>query len=116
MFLPYILSQLQHVSRVDVVWDDYLLNSLKAETRSKRRKGVRRRVEPSNAIPGNWPEFLRIDDSKAELFSFLATSVTDIDTDKQIIMLKSSVHSPDIYQDLHHAHMMRLIPTSFSIL
>lgn len=85
VFLPYILSQLLHVSRVDVVWDEYFPESLKAETRSKRGKGVRRRVEPSSAIPGNWPEFLRIDDNKAELFSFLATNVTALDTDKQII-------------------------------
>ena len=63
-----ILSQLQHVNRVDVVWD------LKDETRSKRGNGVRRRVEPCNAIPGNWQEFLRIDNNKAELFSYLYVS------------------------------------------
>ena len=82
---PYIVSQLQHVSRLDVVWDDYFPESLKAETRSRRGKGVRRRVEPCNTIPGNWQEFLRIDDNKVELFSFLATCVTGIDTGKQII-------------------------------
>ena len=31
------------------------------------------------------PEFLRINDNKAELFSFLATSLTALNTDKQII-------------------------------
>ena len=56
VFIPYILSQLQHVNRVDVKWDEYLPDSLKAETR-KRGKGARRCVEP---IPGNWQEFLRI--------------------------------------------------------
>ena len=44
VFSPYILSQLQHVRRVDIVWDEYLSESLKADTRSKRGKGVRRRV------------------------------------------------------------------------
>ena len=68
VFIPYILSQLQHVNRVDVVWD------LKDETRSKGGNGVRRRVEPCNDIPGNWQEFLRIDDNKAELFSYLYVS------------------------------------------
>ncbi|KAK1890957.1 50S ribosomal protein L25 [Dissostichus eleginoides] len=58
-------SQLEHVSRVDVVWDEYFPESLKAETRSKRGKGVHRHVEPSSVIPGNWPEFLRIEDKKA---------------------------------------------------
>ena len=68
-----------------MVWDEYFPESLKAETRSKRGKGVRRRVEPYNAIPGNWQEFLRIDDNKVELFSFLATCVTALDAGKQII-------------------------------
>ncbi|KAK1898363.1 Hexokinase-1 [Dissostichus eleginoides] len=40
VFSPYILSQLEHVSRVDVVWDEYFTESLKAETRSKSGKGV----------------------------------------------------------------------------
>jgi len=57
VFLLYIVYQTQHVSRVDVVWHEHHPESLKAETRSKRGKGVRRRVEPSTAIPGNWEEF-----------------------------------------------------------
>ena len=50
----------------------------------ERGNGVRRRVVKFSAIPGNWP-FLCIDDDKAELFSFLATSLTALDTEKQII-------------------------------
>ena len=49
VFISYILSELQHVNRVDVVWDEYLPDSLKAETRSKRGT--------SNAIPGIWQDF-----------------------------------------------------------
>ncbi len=63
----------------------YVPGSLKTDTRSKRGKGIRRRVEPQNAIPGNWQEFLRINDNKTELFSFLARCVVGIATDKQII-------------------------------
>ena len=87
VFLPYIFSQLQHASRVDVVWDEYLPGSPKAETRSKRGKGVRRCVEPSSLIPRNWQEFLRVDDNKIELFSFLATTMVAIQTEnnQQII-------------------------------
>ena len=86
MFLPYIVSQTQHASRVDVLWDEYHPESLKAETRSTRGKGVRRCVEPSITIPGNWKEFLRIDENKVELFSFLATTVVaSINCSKQII-------------------------------
>ena len=32
VFLPYITSQLQHAIRVDVVWDEYMPDSLKADT------------------------------------------------------------------------------------
>ena len=51
IFLPYISSQLQHATRLDIVWDEYVSHSLKAGARSKRGKGVRRRVEPSSAVP-----------------------------------------------------------------
>ena len=46
MFTPYIISQLQHVSRLHVVWDQYFPESLKAETCSKGGNGVGRPVEP----------------------------------------------------------------------
>lgn len=29
IFMPYIASQLQHVSRLDIVWDMYIIDSLK---------------------------------------------------------------------------------------
>jgi len=73
VFLKYVTSQLHDVSkRLDIVWDEYIHDSLKSMTRSKRGKGVRRRVEPNNRIPGNWNAFLRVDENKAELFRFLA--------------------------------------------
>ena len=40
VFLLYITSQLQHVNRLDVVWDEYIADSLKAETRTRRGKGT----------------------------------------------------------------------------
>ena len=85
VFFPYTTSQLQHVNRLDVVWDEYIADSLKAETRKQREKSIRRCVEPSNSIPGNWQGFLRINENTIELFSFLATSAETIATDKQVI-------------------------------
>ena len=85
VFLPYVASQLQQASRIDIVWDEYRPDSLKAETRVKRGKGVRRRVEASTPIPGNWQEFLRTDENKVELFSFLAKRVPCIETEKQVL-------------------------------
>ena len=43
VFLPYITSQLQHVSRL-VVWDEHLADNLKAEARTRRGKCIRRHV------------------------------------------------------------------------
>ena len=56
-----------------VSWDVYLPGSLTATTRKKRGKGIRRRVlSPSNTMPKNWKGFLRDDNNKTELFTFLA--------------------------------------------
>ena len=87
IFLPYIKLQLKSASRVDIVWDEYFENSLKSQTRSKRGKGVRRRVEASANLPGNWQQFLRIDANKTELFSFLANHITHLElpTNKQLV-------------------------------
>ena len=71
--MKYLTSKMHDVSkRLDIVWDEYIHDSLKSMTRSKRGKGVRRRVEPNNRIPNNWNAFLRVDENKAELFQFLA--------------------------------------------
>ncbi|KAJ8027191.1 hypothetical protein HOLleu_32260 [Holothuria leucospilota] len=59
--VSYVKSQLQHIDRQGIFWDLYIPDSLKADTRSKRKKEVRRRVEPSSAVSGNWKEFLRIE-------------------------------------------------------
>ena len=39
-FLPYVKAQLRYVECVDIVWDEYIENSLKATTRSDRETGV----------------------------------------------------------------------------
>jgi len=39
VFVPYITSQLQHVTRLDIIWDVYMPESLKAYTRSERKGG-----------------------------------------------------------------------------
>ena len=85
VFLPYIQSHLHRSSRVDIVWDVYVKNSLKSQTRSKRGKGIRRRVQGSQCIPSNWQSFLRVEGNKTELFAFLARHVVHIMTDKQVV-------------------------------
>ncbi|KAG1683216.1 hypothetical protein GQR58_010142 [Nymphon striatum] len=53
IFLPYIVNCLSRSSRVDVVWDIYISDSIKESTREKRGKGFRRKVAGKNKIPGN---------------------------------------------------------------
>ena len=57
-FVPYLISQLQSSSRVDVVWDTYKADSPKESTREKRGKGLQRKVSRKTEIPSNWMDFL----------------------------------------------------------
>ena len=84
IFLPYIQTQLTKASRVDIVWDEYIPNNLKA-MRKKRGPGTRRRVQPNSKIPGNWEEFLKVSENKKELFAFLAQQSVTIQTEKKVI-------------------------------
>ena len=74
-FIPYLKTQLQYVNRLDIVFDEYISNSLKQTTRNRRGKGVRRRVQSTTVVPKNWSEFLRNDLNKKELFYFLADRI-----------------------------------------
>ena len=56
--LPFLKSQLQDVERLDVVWDQYIMNSLKQQVRMTRGEGSRRRVLDNTTIPKNWANFL----------------------------------------------------------
>ena len=68
-----ITNQLQSVQRIDIIWDRYIPNSLKAQTRDKRGRGVRRRVESEVRLPANWGEFLKEQSKKTEMFQHLAS-------------------------------------------
>lgn len=75
VFLPYLERQLQTSSRIDVVWDKYVSDSLKECTREKRGKGNRRKVSGGAKIPGKWADFLRDPLNKTELFAFLSSKI-----------------------------------------
>jgi hypothetical protein len=87
VFLPYLSRQLRCVKRLDIVWDEYLPDSLKATARSQRGIGVRRRVQPDTRLPGNWEAFLRNDENKTELFGYLAEQSVTIECrqDQQVL-------------------------------
>nr|KAG5708605.1 hypothetical protein BaRGS_033026 [Batillaria attramentaria] len=77
IFLPYIQRQFETTSRVDIVWDVYKADSLKASARERRGCGFKRMVVPSAQLPGNWKGFLRDNDNKTQLFEFLAKSLAE---------------------------------------
>ena len=104
VFLKYLTSQLHGVSkRLDIVWDEYIHDSLKSTTRSKRGKGVRTCVEPNNRIPGNWNAFLRVDENKAELFRFLTEmSITLEAGGKKVISTRGHGVRGNYDADIHN--------------
>lgn len=69
----------QRHSRVDVIFDQYKPNSLKAHARKKRGTGQRMKVTNNGHVPTNWKAFLRDNENKTELFSMLAKSIYNID-------------------------------------
>ena len=76
LFIAYITDRLADTDRVDIVWDRYSSNSLKAATRKKRGEGVRKHVTGATKVPGKWADFLKNDQNKTELFNFLSEKVS----------------------------------------
>ena len=104
IFIPYILLQFQNASRVDLVWDRYIDNTLKSTARAKRGKGTRRRVVSGALIPGNWKDFLRVDSNKTDLFQFLSHTLIDSFNlkEKQLVITDGeSVLSKPLLDDFH---------------
>ena len=99
---PAVINTVRQIEKLgQEKYDAYVSERLVSQTtsisdpikREKRGKGVRRRVEPSSAVLGNWQEFLRIDENKEELLSFLATSVISIDSNMRVI----STHHTNVF-------------------
>ncbi|KAK3926365.1 Centromere-associated protein E [Frankliniella fusca] len=85
VFLKFIKSEACTVSRLDVVWDTYLADSLKSMTREKRGKGLRVRVTLNTKLPKGWDSFLRDSDNKTELFQLISEAVRALHIDGKTI-------------------------------
>ena len=100
-FIPYIVVQAKKYKRVDLVWDSYLENSLKARTREKRGSGIRKHVSGSTMFPSNWPNFLKVDENKEELFNFLShkslNHFRENSSSEIIVTVKDSAESSNIF-------------------
>ena len=68
-FIQYITRKPENVTKLDLVWDFYLPDSLKTDAKAKSRKGVQICVLASAVIPGNWHNFLSVDFNWIELVS-----------------------------------------------
>ena len=75
IFISYLLKQLSTATKLDVVWDAYIPETLKELTCDKRGKGVQRKVSVLSKFPSNWMDFLHDAKNKEELFSFLTSRV-----------------------------------------
>ena len=97
-------GQRQSVRRLDIVWDVYLADSLKARTRSKRGQGQRRKVLPLAPLPSTWKSFLKNDENKSDLFCFLSKEIERSPVSRKILVSTcgKSMVSSSTEVDLNH--------------
>ena len=77
--IPYIERELANTKRVDVIWDRYLSDSLKATTRQRRGAGIRHRMRHygNGTFPRNWNSYLQNASTKVELFHYLSVAIAE---------------------------------------
>ena len=75
--IPYIERQLANTKRVDVIWDHYLPDILKATTRQRRGTGIRQRMrhDGNGNFPRNWNSYLQNASNKVKLFGYLSVAI-----------------------------------------
>ena len=71
-----------------LVFDIYMEDSLKSQTRQKRGREARRKVVDTTKTPSNWASFLRVDANKTELFGYLAKKLGSALTNNVIFITK----------------------------
>ena len=89
VFYPQIRKQMNEYSaqQVDIVFDTYKDQSLKASTRVKRGKRIRRKVLDKSVSLTNWRSFLRLDQNKTESFRYLSTTIIQHGVREDVIMI-----------------------------
>ena len=110
--IPFVINKAAIYKRVDIVFDVYLRNTIKASIRSKRGPGQQVAVTTSTQIPQNWSEFLRNDKNKTALFALVQKHVvTAVDPHLATVVVTSfdTVLSNDTFDlsDISHAIMRK---------
>ena len=76
-----------NAQRMDIVFDTYKKDSLENQTRLKRGKGIKRKVQTNSIAPTNWKGFLRTHENKTTLFKFIATQLLPLETETDTILV-----------------------------
>ena len=105
--MPTIKAYSAKHKRTDIVLDVYHPSSLKRETRSKRRRGVRRRMTSTGKLPSNWRNFLRDSDNKTKIFHFLADKIAQMSAKNMIIVTKEEAANSN-----HPISLAKMAPCS----
>ena len=103
VFNKYVEKELHTCERIDIIWDVYKHDSLKATTRDNRGKGIRIKVNGQVKLPRNFQDFLRDSQNKQELFEFLTSNILPIPTNK-ILCVTSGMLCVYIYTVKHGLH------------
>ena len=90
--VPFLKAQITNtVERIDAVWDTYPEQNLKSVTQQRRGWGTRTRLEPDGdgrtPIPKkDWQSYLKNEDNKKELFSFVSKQLVKADMDGKLLL------------------------------
>lgn len=103
-FVPHIKRERSKAEHVNIVWNQYFDNSLRAYTREKHTiSPVQcRRVEVSSPIPKNWQHFLRFNGNMIELVKLLIDE----------LMSSASAEIPLVFTNGANEHCMPARDTS----
>ena len=91
-FLSFVSQKYNsyQLSRIDIVFDVYLENTIKASARAKRGAGKRIKVIASTPLPKNWKMLLHVNENKTELFHLIAATIKNYKGNVKIVVTKDN--------------------------
>ena len=91
-FLSFVSQKYNsyQLSRIYIVFDVYLENTIKVSARAKRGVGKRIRVTASTPPPKNWKMFLHVSENKTELFHLIAATIKNYKGNEKIVVTKDN--------------------------
>ena len=78
------------LSRIDIAFDVYSENTIKASARAKRGVGKRIKVTASTSLPKNWKMFLHVYENKTKLFHLIAATIKNYKGNEKIVVTKDN--------------------------